>query len=69
MVPLPLRENNLEGKALLRDLCSGRAALTVQLSALGSAGLHKASVSQGKTSYLSLLLFFREDFSEHQVIS
>lgn len=68
MVLLPPLGEQLEGKALLQDLCSGRAAQTVQLSALGSAVLHNASVSQGKTSYLSLLLFFREDFSEHHVI-
>lgn len=51
--PAPLSAEQLEGKALLWDQCSGRATQTLQ--PLGSAGLHNAFVSQGKMSYLSVL--------------
>lgn len=62
-----LSGEQLEGKAYVQVQCCDRIAQTLQ--PLGSAGCHNAFVSQGKMSYLSLLLFFKEDFSEHPIIS
>lgn len=65
MVLLPPEENKWEGK--LR--CSLNALIEQhKLQPLGSAGCHNTFVSQGRMSYLTLLLFFKEDFSEHPVI-
>lgn len=53
--PAPHSAEQLEGKALLWDQCSGRATQTLQ--PLGSAGLHNAFVSQGKNLSVLTTIF------------
>lgn len=65
-VLLPPGENNWEGKLRCR---LNALAEQHKLQPLGSAGCPNAFVSQGEMSYLSLLLFLKEDFSEHPIIS
>lgn len=65
MVLLPPQENNRKGKLRCRF---NALAEQHKLQPLDSAVCHNAFVSQGKMSYLSLL-FFKEDFSEHPIIS